>query len=844
MNPLPDYFHLQLEDELRSRRVVVWYDPSREFEPFVNGLTRTPGAGVFPTVTFGEVNAALAVFEGSFFALRLELEPYTDSTKPNPVLVYVPGERPSEQGSPLKELECAGTRYERTLSKVAKNLLKRTYTEGTIDDMFGDRKLTYDDVVQLLEPGKQGEQSILKLVLGELDAPSMLAVWLGDPQRDAAIETKGGRNEFAKLVALKCGLSLPETANLADFRDQLCRFLLLNEFRHDLTCPEPSAISMVPRASLKEQRDFIGKVLDMLRKNHAPFFEMVADSVEQEFSLAKAEIPAGALGAIDTFRFEERAMLSHIASLIASNQNPEASKLIKEHRGSFWAKQDLSRRQAQWELCATLAELGAEGLRVTADLKTVGAGSRAFVERYAAANGWHQMDTLHRRLESQIARMPDEPEAELAIAMIRSKTDDVLRTMAELFADALEADKWSVSRSLHQTQIYPQKVAQLPGKVAWFHVDAMRFEMAPELARQLSEAAEVELSPAIAALPSITPLCMAALLPGASGSYAVVEKNGKAAARIGTTVLSDVADRMSYLKAQIPDAGDLTLEKVLQTSVAKLQGLTAGIRLLVVRSQEIDSLGEKHELLARQLMDTVIGNLARAVRRLAAQGYERFVITADHGHQFSCRKDDDMKVAAPTGTTLELHRRCWIGNGPSVPVGSVRISADALGYDSPLEFVFPQGLGVFKAGGGLSYHHGGFSLQELVIPVLTFRMPQTVPSSSSHGAKIKLSADFQSITNRTFVVNVEMEPDFVSQESVSLRVVLVHKGEEVGYTGMAHGAKFNPADRVLTLAPGESASVVLVLTKDGVDEVSIMAQDAGSSAVHDGIKNVPVKLKS
>ena len=28
MNPLPDYFHLQLEDELRSRRVVVWYDPN------------------------------------------------------------------------------------------------------------------------------------------------------------------------------------------------------------------------------------------------------------------------------------------------------------------------------------------------------------------------------------------------------------------------------------------------------------------------------------------------------------------------------------------------------------------------------------------------------------------------------------------------------------------------------------------------------------------------------------------------------------------------------------------------------------------------------------------------
>jgi hypothetical protein len=514
------------------------------------------------------------------------------------------------------------------------------------------------------------------------------------------------------------------------------------------------------------------------------------------------------------------------------------------HRRSFWAEQDLSRRQIQWELCATLAKLGAEGQRVSGELKSVSGGSKALVDKYTADQGWHRLDTLHRRLEAQIARMSDEPEAEQAVAVVRAKTDEVLRVLAETFSSALESDKWSVDRTLHQTQIYPQKVQPLPGKVAWFHVDAMRFEMAPELARQLSEAAESEIVPAVAALPSITPLCMAALLPGASASYAVVEQDGKAAARVGTAVLGDVADRMTYLKAQIPDAGDITLEKVLQSTTAKLQSLTGGIRLLVVRSQEIDSLGEKHELLARQLMDTVIGNLARAVRRLASLGYERFVITSDHGHQFSSRKEDDMKLPAPTGATIELHRRCWIGRGPSIPVGAVHVTGADLGYDSPLEFVFPQGLGVFKAGGGLSYHHGGFTLQELIIPVLSFRMPQSAAAQPVQGAKVKLTADFQVITNRTFVINVEMDADLVSPEPVRLRIVLVHKNEEVGYAGMAHGADFNSADKVLTLTPGKRANVVLLLTKDGIDTVSIMAQDAGSPAVYAELKGIPVKLKS
>jgi hypothetical protein len=485
-----------------------------------------------------------------------------------------------------------------------------------------------------------------------------------------------------------------------------------------------------------------------------------------------------------------------------------------------------------------------EAQRVAQELAGVKANARALLDRYVAEDGWHRMDTLHRQLEARVAQMPDEPEAEAAVAVVRAKADEVLRTMADVFAAAFEADKWSIPRTLHQTRIYPQKVASLPGKVAWFHVDAMRFEMGRELARLLPEAAEMEVTPAVAALPSITPLCMAALLPGAAASYAVVDHQGRAAARIGNAILCDVSDRMKYLRAQVPGAADVTLEHVLRLTSAKLHERLIGVRLLVVRSQEIDSLGEKHEMLARQVMETVIGNIARAVRRLAALGYERFVVTADHGHQFSSRKEDDMKLEAPGGATVELHRRCWIGCGPTVPVGSVRVSAADLGYDSSLEFVFPQGVGVFKAGGGLSYHHGGFTLQELVIPVLSFRMSNPGAKSVATGPRVVLTKDFQIITNRTFVVNVELASDLIAPEPLRLRVVLLHKGEEVGSAGMANGARFDSKDKVLTIAPGERANVVLVLTQADIDSVSILVQDVASPAVHAEIKNVPVKLKS
>jgi len=38
MNPFPTYIHEQLEDKLKDRRVVVWYDANQEFTTVVEGL--------------------------------------------------------------------------------------------------------------------------------------------------------------------------------------------------------------------------------------------------------------------------------------------------------------------------------------------------------------------------------------------------------------------------------------------------------------------------------------------------------------------------------------------------------------------------------------------------------------------------------------------------------------------------------------------------------------------------------------------------------------------------------------------------------------------------------------
>jgi len=276
-------------------------------------------------------------------------------------------------------------------------------------------------------------------------------------------------------------------------------------------------------------------------------------------------------------------------------------------------------------------------------------------------------------------------------------------------------------------------------------------------------------------------------------------------------------------------------------SSKKLEATVSGVPLLVVRSQEIDALGEMAgALIARQVMDTMVGNVARAVRRLADCGITRFVVTADHGHLFTRKKKDAFKTDAPGGKTVEIHRRCWIGQGGSTPVGTIRLSASQMGYDSDLEFIFPKGIGVFKTGGDLGYHHGGLSLQEMIIPVISFRMGREKPMMEP-GSIIALSDVPEKLANRTFGIKLEMEGLF-NQNPLKVRPLLLSQGVIVGKAGMAMDGEYDQDTGCVTLQPGKQAGVAMILENEDCKTVRVMIQDPATDSVLARSDDIPVSL--
>ena len=418
--------------------------------------------------------------------------------------------------------------------------------------------------------------------------------------------------------------------------------------------------------------------------------------------------------------------------------------------------------------------------------------------------------------------------------------------MADGFTNAMVRGKWALPAYLHQTHIYSEIVAEQPKPVAYFLVDAMRFEMGAELADRLPKATEVTVRPAICALPSITPIGMAALQPGASSSFSVVEQGGTLGVRIDTAFLPDLAARKKFAAARVPNLADLSLDELLSLQPSKLARKIDGAKVVVVRSQEIDHAGETgFTFQARQVMDTVIDNLARAIRKLATAGVEQAVVTADHGHLFfPSDRDSSMRIDSPGGDEVGLHRRCWIGRGGSTPAGCVRVSAAALGYDSDLEFVFPLGTAVFKAGGDLAFHHGGPSLQELVIPVLTVRMIAPRPERSAEGTVIVTGLP-DAVTNRIFSVTIQLDGKNLSLFSTELvvRPLLISSGKQVGDVGMAINAEFDQGTGCIKLQPGKPVTVAFLLSDESIDSLRIVVQNPTTAAeLYRSPNDIPVRL--
>jgi hypothetical protein len=248
-------------------------------------------------------------------------------------------------------------------------------------------------------------------------------------------------------------------------------------------------------------------------------------------------------------------------------------------------------------------------------------------------------------------------------------------------------------------------------RVAYFLVDALRFEMGRDLGVMLAKLGDVSIGHASSTLPTTTPFGMAALLPGAEAGLRCDLVGDALVPVVGGKPMPDVNARKQCFQQALGDRyRDLRLDDLLAANDAKLRQMIGKASLLVVRSDDIDRAGEGTSApSARRFISSILDDETAVAQRLARAGVGRMVFAADHGHVLVNEVAAGDVLQGPPGRWLIEKRRARVGSASGGADGVRIAKASKLGLVGPVDdFAVAVGFKVFTAGS--TYFHEGISL--------------------------------------------------------------------------------------------------------------------------------------
>lgn len=732
----------ELRTKTRQKGIVVWLDPDSHYSPFVEQLIRlrgqTPAAIPYPVHTY----------RGSFLELILTLESVGNGVDRPPLLIHLPGfNRDTVQATPLLEFYAAGTSFEKSLEKLIGDAAAGLVLPQQIEAFQASGRVSLGNADQWLAAMTSVQNSQLAVQLRHVTLTQLVDDLIASGSITRQYSQPGNQDAIWQCIATLSGLS-PELGMTAaahasngtilpkDVAFAVASWAMQVEYVHDLKrlpfMPELLSARHQPETLVENCRE-LAKHL-RLTPSSSSFYRQTANETEIALHDEREAATAEDLGEVDTFWFEEDKVFQAALQALVEQRWSLAADWASQRttESSFWLRDDAPRRNA-WQLIGDAARLGAAIEQANLSMGKIKTVEEA-VERYVACGA--TVDQAHRHLEQRRHKLLHMQLPNLE--QLQSRLDE-LRVLWRMWADSWARQFNEICQSqgflppaaMQQRTLFEDVIRPLIHEsktTVLFLVDAFRFEMAAELQQLLTEPdstniqLNIQLGARLAELPTITAIGMNALAPVADrGRMKLVLKEGS----IGGFDLNQfrVINPETRKKAFHDRVGGatcpwLTLEEVLGCTKKGLNSKIGRANLVIVHSQEIDEAGEKGAGL--DVFDTVLQKLRAAWRIFRDAKVQQFVVTADHGFLLN----------DPTTARVQTHGRQTVPNPRYVisPVAAdhaneVRVPLQKLGYDGDadkMQLMMPESTALFDRGNKPKpFVHGGNSLQERVIPVLT-----------------------------------------------------------------------------------------------------------------------------
>ena len=348
---------------------------------------------------------------------------------------------------------------------------------------------------------------------------------------------------------------------------------------------------------------------------------------------------------------------------------------------------------------------------------------------------WSRIDRWYRQFETAVRRSTSDNISE-SLRQALETLQGVIRTAYESRYLHPLCRKWQeiisqddgrrCSAFRRQCDFYADTfgVRPLKRKKVVIISDGMRFDIGQELAEKMNgtDRYSASLQAMRGVLPSYTPLGMAALLPHKSLELKADGKTVKADGKSSAGIES----RRAILQSYNAEAEALKAADIMELSTEKLAARLKGVRLLYIYHNEVDEEGDDRETelstfkAAEELLDEKSG-LPALIRKCAGLKFTQIYVTADHGFIFQFTPPDDSMFPVndpPKEHTSYYHPRFVLGMDLDDQKALTRIEPQ--GYSAETGVYETNGeIRLRLQGAGKRYVHGGTSLHETAIPLLS-----------------------------------------------------------------------------------------------------------------------------
>lgn len=387
-------------------------------------------------------------------------------------------------------------------------------------------------------------------------------------------------------------------------------------------------------------------------------------------------------------------------------------------------------------------------------------GLKPVIDRYLAAD--YNMDQQYRKFYYYYDQLESTESFEPLRELVENiYTNEYLACLLPAWNAGIQQDA-AFSAIPLQREFYNANLRYTKERTVVIISDAMRYEVGQELFARMQDDPKctAKLSVQLSVLPSYTRLGMAALLP-----HKTLEMTDDFQVLADGILCDNLAGRQQVLQSYNPDSVCVQFDDIKNLKVAELRDVLTKRQIIYVYHNQIDARGDKAntEDEVFHACEEAIQEIMDLIHRISVSGNTyHFIVTADHGFIYKRDKlTESDKISGKSAEKAFVNRRFIVSKAALEDDGIDHMSMGrVLGNEDSKVVSYPVSSNVFKvAGGGANYVHGGSSPQEMLVPVLEFKMERG--HMETKNAEIALVSIVHKITN------LITSMDFIQSDAVS-----------------------------------------------------------------------------